>query len=108
MSIEISKEIRNELFFNLFALLWILSFLLASSHFIVTASACIWYNRQLEMERVDKDKKKDLAQRSRLHTVVKSVYWLVRYHLGSIAFGSLILAIVWALIIISEYLIVRN
>lgn len=45
MSIEINKSIRDELFFNLFALLWSLSFLLAASHFIVTASACIWYNR---------------------------------------------------------------
>jgi len=60
------------------------------------------------MDRVEKSKKNDLAQRSRLHTVVKSVYWLVRYHLGSIAFGSLILAIVWLLIIVSEYLIVRT
>lgn len=45
MSIEINKTIRNELLLNLFALLWVLSFLLASSHFIVAASACIWYNR---------------------------------------------------------------
>ena len=31
---------------------------------------------------------------------------MIRYHLGSIAFGSILLAIVWALRIVAQYIVV--
>lgn len=37
-------------------------------------------------------------------SLTKGVKWLFRYNLGSLALGSLLLAIVWFLIIIFEYL----
>lgn len=107
MHLDIEKSVRNELFFNLFNVLWMVSFFLASSHFIVTCSACLWYSNQLETDRKNKNGKKGLSDKGELSCVLKSIRWLLRYHLGSIAFGSLILALVWAAIIISEYLIVN-
>ena len=36
------------------------------------------------------------------------IEWAFRYHFGSLAFGSLIVAIVWAIRIIFEYIAVRS
>ena len=69
-----------------FSLLWVIAFLLGASHFIMAGSASIWY-----FNRNDYDKPNSL---------LKSIYWLVRYHIGSVAFAGLILAIVWAIRII--------
>lgn len=37
-------------------------------------------------------------------SILKGLGWLFRYHMGSLAFGSLLLALVWAAIIVFEYL----
>jgi Plasma-membrane choline transporter len=39
---------------------------------------------------------------------MKSIKWLFRYHLGSVAFGSLLLAIVWVFQIVAEYISVYD
>jgi hypothetical protein len=68
------------------------SFLLACSHFIIASATCIWYfgpSRALYKNPIQ-----------------TSIFWLIRYHLGSIAFGSILLAIVWALRILAQYIVV--
>ena len=77
------------LYFHGFSLLWNVSFLLAVSHFIIACSTCIWY--------FDPDQKIEKTP------ILKSWFWLIRYHLGTIAFASLILAIVWAFRIVAQY-----
>jgi choline transporter-like protein 2/4/5 len=86
---------RRAWYFNLFAILWIIAFILSMEKFVIGASVCIWYfNQTPEGETAE-------AGQS---PVRKSYYWAFRYHLGSIAFGSLILAIVWAIRIMFEYI----
>ena len=71
--------------------LWNNAFLLALNQFIIGCSVCIWYFSQGPgMESGG--------------SIRKSVYWAFRYHLGSLAFGSLILAIVQFIRIILEYI----
>ena len=94
LMIELNENQKRLMYFNLFNLLWVLAFLVTWCYFVVSCSACIWYSNS------GKEKMK--------HPVVRSFRWSIRYHLGSISFGSLILALVWALIIIAEYIIVSS
>ena len=87
--IKWNPKLQYTLYFHGFGLLWNISFLLSASHFIICCSAAIWYFKSSREEF--------------LSPIMTSVYWLVRYHLGSIAIGSLILAIVWALRIVAQY-----
>lgn len=73
-----------------FALLWNIAFMFSASQFIITCTCCIWYFA---------GQSDDIP-----NPIYKSVWWLFRYHLGSIAFGGLILAIVWLFRIIAEYI----
>lgn len=67
-----------------------MAFFLSTSHFIVACSTSIWYFNRKE--------------RQATHPVLMSVWWMVRYHIGSIAFGSLILAIVYVIRITAQYI----
>ena len=88
--LDVNQQIKINLYIHIFALLWNLAFFLAVSHFILACSTAIWYFNRNDMNRPN--------------PLCKSVWWLFRYHLGSVAFGSLILAIVWVIRIIVVYL----
>ena len=74
---------RGAFYFEFFGVLWSNAFLLALGQFILASSVCIWYFS------VNSDSG---PQRP----ISRSIWRAFRYHLGSLAFGSLILAIVWA------------
>ena len=61
------------------AVLWYISFILASNVFVIAALAATWY--------FDPD-------RNGIY-ITTAVCWAWGYHLGSIAFGSLIVALIW-------------
>ena len=88
--LQVSDQMKVYLYIHIFALLWNLAFFLAVSHFILACATAIWYFNRNDIEKPN--------------PLVRSVWWLFRYHLGSVAFGSLVLAIVWAIRIIVVYL----
>ena len=65
----------------------------ALNQFVIASTACIWYFEQ-----------SDLIPEKTLSPVCKSFYRAFRYHLGSLAFGSLLVAIVQFMIVILEYI----
>lgn len=73
----------------LFGGLWVNAFISAVCQFTLASTACLWYfNKQ-----------------SGLHSPIsRSIGRAFRYHLGSIAFGSLILALVQMVRIVLEYI----
>ena len=76
---------------HLFGLLWNIAFIHSLSNFVITAAVCVWYYNGQE----------------KIHGLINKSFWMAfRYHLGTIAFGSFILAIVWVIRIIVEYLYV--
>lgn len=87
--IEWNDNTRRAWYFNLFAILWILAFVLSLGNFIVGASTAQWYFNGGE---------------PKAGIVRKSYYWAFRYHFGSIAFGAGILAVIWFIRIIFEYM----
>ena len=65
--------------------------IISSAQFIIIVAVCTWYFSHGA----------DVEGKA---SVFKGFKWLFRYHFGSIAFGSLILAIVWAIRMIFEFM----
>ena len=82
------SKIRYSWWFHLFSLLYICEILSAISQFVYASSACIWY---FTNEKGTED-----------HPICKSFKRVFRYHLGSLAFGSLIIAIIRFLMLLLE------
>lgn len=89
---EVKWDVNTRLIFiyHVFGLLWINAFIIGCAQFIVGASASIWYFE------VNTDTKGQ-------NTLVKASKWLFRYHLGSIAFGSFVIAVCQMIRLIFEY-----
>ena len=79
-SIEWDKKTRYIFWFHVFSLLYMNEFLKAFAQFVYASSACIWY---FTHEKGTEE-----------HPIAKSFKRACRYHCGSIAFGSLIVAII--------------
>jgi hypothetical protein len=77
-------------FYDVFGLFWINAFIIGVCQFIIGASACIWYFE------VSGDTKGE-------GTVGVAWKWAFRYHLGSVAFGSFIIAVCQMLRFLFEY-----
>lgn len=66
--------------YHIFGLFWINAFILGVNQFVISASACLWY---FEVSTDTKGK-----------GTVNRAYWIAfRYHLGSVAFGSFLIAV---------------
>lgn len=90
-TVEWSSTERNAFYFEFWGILWSNAFILALGQFVLASSVCIWYFS------VNSDSG---PQRP----ISRSFYRAFRYHLGSLAFGSLLLAIVWTIKYILLYL----
>ena len=87
--LDVNDTIKKLMYFHGFGLFWNIALLLTISNFIVTGATCLWYHR-------DHENNKNLLS--------TTVMWMLRYHMGTLAFGSFILAVVWVLTAIVEYL----
>ena len=74
----------------MFGGLWVNAFLIGCSQFITAAACAIWYFSHTS----------DTAGSG---SVWQGIKWILRYHLGSIAFGSFIIALVEFIRLIFEY-----
>ena len=90
-SVEWNSTTHNLWYYQLFSLFWIIAFIIAVLQFIVAATAAQWYFSSNNDERGS-------------GSLCKSFFWSLRYHIGSLAFGSLILAIVMFVRFIFEYM----
>jgi len=84
------------LFGMVFGFFWLTSFILACSEFAVIGSAVTWY---FSDKRIPDDD--GIPGDS---DVMKAIWWTYRYNAGSLALGSFILAIVWTIRAIFEYI----
>ena len=83
--------LRYMMIYQLFGLLWVAAMIISCTQFVIIVCACVWYFTSSSDTR---------GQAS----IGKGMKWMFRYHFGSLAFGSLLLAIVWFLIIVFEYI----
>jgi hypothetical protein len=82
--VEWDSTTRNAIYFEFFGVLWVNAFVLALEQFILASAACIWYFA------AESDSG---AQRP----ISRSIWRAFFYHLGSLAFGSFILAVIWTI-----------
>lgn len=76
-----SDQTRYIFLYHLFGGLWVNAFLIGCFQFIVAAAAAIWYFSHSG----------DTAGKG---SICMGIKWILIYHLGSIAFGSFIIAVV--------------
>ena len=85
-----SQETTYMFLYVLFGYLWINAFIIGVTQFIISAAATIWYFSST-------------SDSNGSGSISKGLYWVFRYHLGSIAFGSFLIALVQFIRIIFEY-----
>lgn len=90
-SVTWNNNTRYALIYFLFGGLWKNAFLQALNQFIIASAVAIWYFSQGPGQGVHKP-------------IARSIYRAFRYHLGSLAFGALILAIVQMIRLILAYI----
>ena len=89
-TVKWSDQTRYIFIYHLFGLLWVNAFIIGCAQFVIAAACAIWYFSHTS----------DTGGKGSVFTGVK---WIFRYHLGSIAFGSFIIALVQMIRIIFEY-----
>lgn len=79
-TVEWNETTRYVFLYNLFGLFWINAFFIGCSQFILAVACATWYFTHT-------------ADSGGSASINKGFKWIFRYHLGSIAFGSLVIAI---------------
>lgn len=79
-----------------FGMIWISAFIIAMNEFVIIVSSATWYFSRKDIPDAD-----GIPGDS---DVWKGMWWSFRYQLGSLALGSGILAIVWTIRGIFEYI----
>ena len=80
----------------LFGILWVLAFMEAIEKFIIAATTCMWYFSGEGSD--EKDKKGTVS-------ICLSTKWAFKYHIGTMAMGSLLIAIMSIIKILFEYIV---
>lgn len=75
----------------IFGFFWIFELVSAISSYVMIVAICTWYFTSTNESRGN-------------FSLTRGFWWTFRYNLGSLAFGSFILAWVWIIRIIFEYL----
>jgi hypothetical protein len=84
-------EQSNQLFWVfMFGFFWITAFIIAILQFTIAATTALWYFQGSNSDAPSV-------------SVLTGVIWAFRYHLGSLAFGSFLIAVVTMLKVIFEY-----
>lgn len=80
VTFRLSQYYQGMQWYHVFALLWITQFVIACQHLIIAGAVASWFFTR---------NKDDLE-----YPISRSTYYLIRYHLGSVALGSLLIAVV--------------
>lgn len=83
------------LWIMIFGYFWIMSFILSCNEFVIVVSTASWYFSNKEIPDDD-----GIPGDSE---VWMGFWWIPRYHFGSLALGSLLIAIVWIIRAVFEY-----
>lgn len=83
--------LRYFMIYHFFALLWVSAMIISCTQFVIIVAVCVWYFTSSSDTRGKA-------------SLFKGVWWTIRYNFGSLAFGSLLLALIWFAIIVFEYL----
>jgi solute carrier family 44 (choline transporter-like protein), member 2/4/5 len=83
------------MWYFLFGLFWCVAFIICLQQFIIAAMCCMWYFSGQGSEMSDQPGEVSL---------IKAIGWGTWYHLGSLAFGSFLIALITMIRVVFEYL----
>jgi choline transporter-like protein 2/4/5 len=92
--IVFSEKLKIMFGYHCFSLLWVVAFLMAFAEFVLATASSKWY-----FTEASNGGGKDVGS-----PVSTGIWYGLRYHTGSLAFGSLLVAIVQMLRIVLEYI----
>lgn len=93
--VQLNSETYNYfILYNIFGFLWTYAFVSGLGFLVIAGTVSRWY--------FEADKKKLTAP------LIRSMATAIRYHMGSVAFGSLILAIVQVIRIVFNYIVDKS
>jgi choline transporter-like protein 2/4/5 len=82
--VDEDAKVAEQLWFLLFVLLWTINFIANIGSLVIAHSVCCWYFTKPE------DRKEKIGN----HNIYSSYKLVMRFHLGTVALGSLIIAII--------------
>uniref|UniRef100_A0A7S3FVB3 Choline transporter-like protein n=1 Tax=Strombidium rassoulzadegani TaxID=1082188 RepID=A0A7S3FVB3_9SPIT len=92
--INLGQEATYMFWVFLFGLFWIVAFVIALSQFIIATTACMWYFSGDGSDSHDGDGN---------YGVLMATKWGFSYHMGSVAFGAFLIAVITMIKVIFEY-----
>lgn len=89
--IQWSEQTRYLVIYQVFMFFWMNAFIIGCAQMVIAAAACIWFfTSKMETRNTQ--------------PVMTAIKWTIFYHMGSVAFGSLIIAICKMIQLAFEYL----
>jgi len=79
------------LWYSLFCFFWVAALIIASTQYVLIVAVASWYFTE------NTDKRGDFS-------ICRGYWWTFRYNAGSLMFGSFLIALVWMIRVIFEYL----
>mmetsp|Transcript_2688 Transcript_2688/g.6454 ORF Transcript_2688/g.6454 Transcript_2688/m.6454 type:complete len:723 (-) Transcript_2688:450-2618(-) len=95
-------EYKFILAYHIFALFWLSQFIIAAANFTISGTTTAWYFTSARDEAFFNRHPEQKAHRD--DGFFHAVKYTIRYHLGTIAFGSLVLAILDTVRLIVQYI----
>jgi len=89
-TVEWTDETRYVFLYSMFGYLWLNAFIIGVTQFIISAACAIWYFSCT-------------SDSNGSGSLMRGLWWVFRYHLGSIAFGAFLIALIQFIRIIFEY-----
>ena len=86
-----TSEQKGYIWWSIFFFFWVCAFIMAATQYVLIVAVVSWYFTENELTRGN-------------FSICRGYWWLIRYNLGSILFGSFILAVVWFIRTIFEYI----
>ena len=86
-----TREQKGYLWYSLFLFFWVSAFIMACTQYVLIVAIVSWYFTENETTRGN-------------FSIFKGYWFVIRYNMGSLLFGSFILALVWMIRAIFEYL----
>ena len=86
-----TDEQKYYIYFSIFFFFWVSAFLMAVSQYVLIVAVVSWYFTENEHTRGN-------------FSIMRGYWWSLRYNMGSLLFGSFILALIWTIRAIFEYI----
>ena len=86
-----TDEQKYLMWYTAFLFFWITAFIIASTQYVLIVAVVSWYFTQNEETRGN-------------FSLLKGYWWSIRYNMGSLLFGSFIIAVIWLIRTIFEYI----